>query len=140
MLSAAHALAMDAKNLLDVVDGIRIRHPEVTERLKGTKSPSYVSPDPLTPQADGGYVAMGSAAPTSPPITTSPPPSPVASPNGPCVSSLPAAATPAAATPVLPEPAKMEIVHKVHVEQPIYCFATKVPPALGPEASVTNKG
>lgn len=29
MLSAAHVLAMDAKNLLDVVDSIRIRYPEV---------------------------------------------------------------------------------------------------------------
>ncbi|XP_075215435.1 protein tyrosine kinase 2 Fak isoform X2 [Lycorma delicatula] len=29
MLSAAHVLAMDAKNLLDVVDSIRIRHPKV---------------------------------------------------------------------------------------------------------------
>lgn len=29
MLSAAHVLAMDAKNLLDVVDSIRIRHPEL---------------------------------------------------------------------------------------------------------------
>jgi len=31
MLSAAHVLAMDAKNLLDVVDSIRIRCPEVEE-------------------------------------------------------------------------------------------------------------
>lgn len=29
MLSAAHVLAMDAKNLLDVVDSIRIRYPKV---------------------------------------------------------------------------------------------------------------
>lgn len=29
MLSAAHILAMDAKNLLDVIDSIRIRHPDV---------------------------------------------------------------------------------------------------------------
>lgn len=29
MLSAAHVLAMDAKNLLDVVDSLRIRHPEL---------------------------------------------------------------------------------------------------------------
>lgn len=33
MLSAAHALAMDAKNLLDVVDSIRIRYPEVSDKL-----------------------------------------------------------------------------------------------------------
>lgn len=29
MLAAAHVLAMDAKNLLDVVDSVRIRHPEL---------------------------------------------------------------------------------------------------------------
>lgn len=29
MLSAAHVLAMDAKNLLDVVDSVRIRYPNV---------------------------------------------------------------------------------------------------------------
>lgn len=29
MLSAAHVLAMDAKNLLDVVDSVRIRYPEL---------------------------------------------------------------------------------------------------------------
>lgn len=29
MLSAAHVLAMDAKNLLDVVDSIRMRYPDV---------------------------------------------------------------------------------------------------------------
>ena len=29
MLSAAHVLAMDAKNLLDVVDSVRMRYPQV---------------------------------------------------------------------------------------------------------------
>lgn len=29
MLSAAHILAMDAKNLLDVIDSIRVRYPDV---------------------------------------------------------------------------------------------------------------
>lgn len=129
MLSAAHALAMDAKNLLDVVDGIRIKHPEVSERLKGTKSPSYVSPGPCTPQPDAGYVAMGSTLP--PAVLSSPPPHQAAS-----SASL---APQQASSPVLPEPARMEVVHKVQVEQPIYSFATKVPPALGPEASVANK-
>ena len=33
MLSAAHVLAMDAKNLLDVVDSIRIKCPEVEELI-----------------------------------------------------------------------------------------------------------
>ncbi len=37
MLSSAHVLAMDAKNLLDVVDSVRIRYPEVEELMKGSK-------------------------------------------------------------------------------------------------------
>lgn len=34
MLSSAHVLAMDAKNLLDVVDSVRIRYPEVDKIIK----------------------------------------------------------------------------------------------------------
>lgn len=33
MLSAGHVLAMDAKNLLDVVDGIRMRFPHVNTHI-----------------------------------------------------------------------------------------------------------
>ncbi|XP_074035838.1 protein tyrosine kinase 2 Fak isoform X3 [Leptinotarsa decemlineata] len=33
MLGAAHVLAMDSKNLLDVVDSIRIRHPQINQQL-----------------------------------------------------------------------------------------------------------
>ncbi len=33
MLSAAHVLAMDAKNLLDVVDAIRIQYPHVDSHI-----------------------------------------------------------------------------------------------------------
>lgn len=33
MLSAAHVLAMDAKNLLDVIDSIRIRYPYVDSQI-----------------------------------------------------------------------------------------------------------
>lgn len=33
MLSAAHILAMDAKNLLDVIDSIRIRYPYVDTQI-----------------------------------------------------------------------------------------------------------
>lgn len=40
MLSAAHVLAMDAKNLLDVVDSIRIRYPELFHHLPQNQSPS----------------------------------------------------------------------------------------------------
>ncbi|CAH1111206.1 unnamed protein product [Psylliodes chrysocephalus] len=33
MLGAAHVLAMDSKNLLDVVDSIRIRHPHINKQI-----------------------------------------------------------------------------------------------------------
>lgn len=33
MLSSAHVLAMDAKNLLDVVDNIRIQYPHVNSHI-----------------------------------------------------------------------------------------------------------
>ena len=33
MLSSAHVLAMDAKNLLDVVDGIRMKSPNVNSHI-----------------------------------------------------------------------------------------------------------
>lgn len=39
MLSAAHVLAMDAKNLLDVVDSIRLRYPELFLRAPQNTSP-----------------------------------------------------------------------------------------------------
>lgn len=50
MLSAAHVLAMDAKNLLDVVDSIRIRHPELF-LVDATLTSSSGNNDDL-----GGYV------------------------------------------------------------------------------------
>lgn len=40
MLSAAHVLAMDAKNLLDVVDSIRARFPELFVQLPAPSKPS----------------------------------------------------------------------------------------------------
>ena len=51
MLSAAHVLAMDAKNLLDVVDKVRMRYPAVDELIRASKSdekaaPSNASADP----------------------------------------------------------------------------------------------
>ena len=33
MLSSAHVLAMDAKNLLDVVDSIRVQYPRVNQLI-----------------------------------------------------------------------------------------------------------
>lgn len=34
MLGAAHVLAMDSKNLLDVVDAIRIRYPHINKQFQ----------------------------------------------------------------------------------------------------------
>lgn len=34
MLGAAHVLAMDSKNLLDVVDAIRIRYPQINKQFQ----------------------------------------------------------------------------------------------------------
>ncbi|XP_063542545.1 uncharacterized protein LOC134751120 [Cydia strobilella] len=48
MLAAAHVLAMDAKNLLDVVDCIRERHPTIDWRV-ALEDPSVLSP-PFSPQ------------------------------------------------------------------------------------------
>lgn len=36
MLSSAHVLAMDAKTLLDVVDSVRIRYPEVNQIIRNS--------------------------------------------------------------------------------------------------------
>ena len=41
MLSSAHVLAMDAKHLLDVVDDLRIKHPQCNERLLREQSLHY---------------------------------------------------------------------------------------------------
>ena len=38
MLSAAHILAMNAKNLLDVIDSVRMKHPNVNVLFNAAKS------------------------------------------------------------------------------------------------------
>lgn len=38
MLSSGHILAMDAKNLLDVVDSVRMQYPEVEALISGKQS------------------------------------------------------------------------------------------------------
>jgi focal adhesion kinase 1 len=38
MLSSGHILAMDAKNLLDVVDSVRMQYPEVEAIISGQQS------------------------------------------------------------------------------------------------------
>ncbi|XP_048506563.1 focal adhesion kinase 1 isoform X2 [Athalia rosae] len=45
MLSAAHILAMDAKNLLDVIDSIRIRYPYVDNQIC-QKTETSITPEP----------------------------------------------------------------------------------------------
>lgn len=40
MLSSGHILAMDAKNLLDVVDSVRMQYPEVEAIISGRSSVS----------------------------------------------------------------------------------------------------
>lgn len=40
MLSSAHVLAMDAKNLLDVVDSIRIKYPHVHSAIQSESNSS----------------------------------------------------------------------------------------------------
>ena len=34
MLSSAHVLAMDAKNLLDVVDSVRVKYPHINRHIR----------------------------------------------------------------------------------------------------------
>ncbi|KAL0861557.1 hypothetical protein ABMA27_009064 [Loxostege sticticalis] len=50
MLAAAHVLAMDAKNLLDVVDCIRERHPNIDWRAALDPAPADPSPSQVTLQ------------------------------------------------------------------------------------------
>ncbi|KAF5297586.1 hypothetical protein FQA39_LY12062 [Lamprigera yunnana] len=53
MLGAAHVLAMDSKNLLDVIDTIRIRFPQVNKDLCATKD--TLDSQSSTPQNDASY-------------------------------------------------------------------------------------
>lgn len=60
MLSSAHVLAIDAKNLLDVIDSVRIRYPEVDKMIKkNTRNDSNSPPPPAPeePQTSGGEVS-----------------------------------------------------------------------------------
>lgn len=61
MLSAAHVLAMDSKNLLDVVDAIRIRHPQIDRQI-------FKSNDSL-PESDQTHEASASDRPETDQIT-----------------------------------------------------------------------
>ena len=132
MLSAAHALAMDAKNLLDVVDSVRIKFPEVNDKLIAfytgkdvppgdLKSPSYVSPDTAVPH-EIGYVSMNSQTCQARSVVQPLPQNQV---------QLEGAPQPA------PVPC---VVSKTQIEQPIYHFATRVPPSIGPNANSTKNG
>lgn len=47
MLGAAHVLAMDSKNLLDVVDAIRIRYPHINPYAQNQKESSTPTVNPV---------------------------------------------------------------------------------------------
>lgn len=51
MLSAAHILAMDAKNLLDVIDSIRIRYPHVNNQICERHNDSSCNTRQSTPES-----------------------------------------------------------------------------------------
>ena len=58
MLSSAHVLAMDAKNLLDVIDSIRINYPMVDQMI--TRSANLASRSSVS--TSGSPSASSSAA------------------------------------------------------------------------------
>ena len=65
MLSAAHVLAMDAKNLLDVIDSIRIRHPYVNDQICQKQNDPFVirgstSENKIRPSQSGEHLLMRS--------------------------------------------------------------------------------
>lgn len=142
MLSAAHALAMDAKNLLDVIDSIRIRFPEVNDRLVSfytqdneigeLKSPSYVSPDTAAPH-EVGYVSMNSQNSQSQAQAQAQAQLQVPVPE------LVPISQPQPRLHLEPQTAPVAcVVSKTQIEQPIYSFATRVPPSIGPNASLAK--
>ncbi|XP_061513648.1 uncharacterized protein LOC1270807 isoform X2 [Anopheles gambiae] len=59
MLSAAHVLAMDAKNLLDVVDSIRVRYPNLFPQQQQPQQPS--APSSPTQRQHGAATSVTSA-------------------------------------------------------------------------------
>ncbi|XP_066999399.2 focal adhesion kinase 1 isoform X2 [Anabrus simplex] len=73
MLSAAHILAMDAKNLLDVIDAIRIRHPDVNELIcQGRESPGSGSACGSLERPSHSTVSTLDSEPTSVPASNGP--------------------------------------------------------------------
>ena len=65
MLSSAHILAMDAKNLLDVIDSIRINYPNVDQMITATRaSQSTASPSPARTRSSVS-TSSGSASASS---------------------------------------------------------------------------
>lgn len=93
MLSAAHVLAMDAKNLLDAVDSIRIRYPDVDRIIcNGGIPPPEPAPEgplgqasreidsaetPTNPSVCITDSVVGIAVPTTPPPPADPEPEPL---------------------------------------------------------------
>lgn len=118
MLSAAHALAMDAKNLLDVVDSIRIRYPEVNDRLTLFFSEANVQE---TVQSLTNSISTGSQGPPIESGPSSMPSSPFHKTSG----------EESTAT-------SFCTAEKAPVEQPIYEFATKIPAGINSSISYSK--
>lgn len=57
MLGAAHVLAMDAKNLLDVVDKVRMRYPQVDEMIRNNRVEDKSTPPSAGADAKDGAVS-----------------------------------------------------------------------------------
>lgn len=58
MLGAAHVLAMDSKNLLDVVDAIRIRHPHLCRHLWRDSNPQPEQRDVEKPEYTQSFATL----------------------------------------------------------------------------------
>ena len=69
MLSSAHILAMDAKNLLDVIDSIRMNFPNVDMMITSRPSGHTPSPSPARTRssvsASSGSASASSSAASS---------------------------------------------------------------------------
>lgn len=73
MLAAAHVLAMDSKNLLDVVDAIRIRYPQI-DRTLFRSNESLPESDQSRDSAEKGDFSKPADIPSTYPAPLSPTP------------------------------------------------------------------
>lgn len=66
MLSAAHVLAMDSKNLLDVVDAIRLRYPHLNQKIYAPVNVQTVQQSAMVEEDQRSTVNYPQHVPTSP--------------------------------------------------------------------------